>query len=151
MGGAILPRWTGERPSCAVVIDTSSSVTAFDLEMARAAGHYIGRVADARYYSCDTRATSYGATMPDRLAGGGGTNLVRGIEMAIADGAKAVVVITDCMTPWPDEPTAVPIIVGANPGATKYVLGPDATALSRQLHSARMDDGPIPADHQRTN
>jgi hypothetical protein len=73
--------------------------------------------------------------MPDRLAGGGGTNLVRGIEMAIAEGAKAVVVITDCMTPWPSEQTTVPVIIGANPGATRYVLGPEATVAYRREYT----------------
>ena len=126
IGGAVLPRWTGERPSCAVIIDTSSSITAGDLDMARAAGHFVGRMADAVYYGCNTYPTLYGSELPERIRGGGGTNLITGIERAIEDGAKAVVVITDCMTPWPDEPTRVPLIVGANALATHYVLGPGA-------------------------
>ena len=125
MGGAMVPRWTGERPSCAVVIDTSSSITPFDLEMAAAAGHFIGRMADAVYYSCDTHPVRLGSTLPERLPGGGGTDLRRGIEMAINEGARAVVVITDCMTPWPDAPTSVPVIIGANPMASKMVLPVD--------------------------
>ncbi len=135
VGGAMLPRWTGERPSCAVVIDTSSSITPFDLEMARAAGHFIGRMADVTYYGCDTHATNYGSTMPERISGGGGTNLVKGIEMAIEDGARAVVVITDCMTPWPEEPTSVPVIIGANPTASAVVLGPNASKSYRQNYT----------------
>lgn len=127
MGGAILPRWTGERPSCAVIIDTSSSITPGDLDMARAAGHFLGRMADVTYYGCNTQPTRYGDTLPERLYGGGGTNLVRGIDMAIEDGAQTVIVITDCMTPWPAVPTQVPIIVGANAAATHYVLRDDAS------------------------
>lgn len=117
MGGAMVPRWTGERPACAVIIDTSSSITPMDLEMAAAAGHYIGRVADVTYYACDTHSYRLGSTLPAQLPGGGGTDLRNGIAMAIEDGARAVVVITDCATPWPTEQTHVPIIVGANPGA----------------------------------
>lgn len=119
IGGAMVPRWTGNRPSCAVVIDTSSSVTPFDLEMAAAAGHYISRVADTVFYACDERSVRLGASLPERLPGGGGTDLRNGIEMAIAEGAKAVVVITDLATPWKrDEPYRVPIIVGANASET---------------------------------
>lgn len=130
MGGAMVPRWTGNRPSCAVVIDTSSSVTPFDLEMAVAAGHYIARVADVTFYTCDTQAQSLGSRLPDRLRGGGGTDLRVGIAMAIAEGAKAVVVITDCYTPWPSEPTSVPVIIGANPQAEPVLAQPPGVGYS---------------------
>lgn len=121
VGGAMLPRWTGERPSCAVVIDTSSSISPMDLDMAKAAGHYIGRMADVVYYGCNTYPTRYGATLPDRIRGGGGTDMRAGIEIAIAEGARAVVVITDCETPWPQEPGRVPVIIGANPSSRWHV------------------------------
>lgn len=124
MGGAMVPRWTGNRPSCAVIIDTSSSVEAFDLELARAAGHFIGRLADARYYGCSTYVTDYGKSLPETILGGGGTDLRVGIARAIADGARAVVIITDCGTQWPTEPTSVPIIIGANPAAAPILDGP---------------------------
>ena len=133
VGGAMLPRWVGERPSCAVVIDTSSSITPEDINMARAAGHYIGRIAEAVYYSCDTEATRLGTVLPERIPGGGGTRLTAGIAMAIAEGARAVVVITDCVTPWPDEDPGVPIIIGANAGAWTHVLRPGAPeAMARR-------------------
>lgn len=127
MGGAMVPRWTGERPACAVVIDTSGSISAMDIDMARAAGHYIGRVADATYYGCNVRATKYGTSLPDSIKGGGGTDLRVGIAMAIADGARAVVVITDCMTPWPDDDPGIPVIIGANPTGS-YMAHHDAYA-----------------------
>ena len=126
IGGAMLPRWTGERPSVAVIIDTSSSVTAADLDMAHAAGTFVGRIADTVYWGCDTTPTRYGSSMPERLRGGGGTNLVNGIEAAVADGAKAIVIITDCMTPWPTDPLNIPVIVAANAGADRYVTGAGA-------------------------
>jgi hypothetical protein len=124
MGGAMVPRWTGERPQCAVVIDTSGSITPFDLDMAAAAGHYIARMAEVTFYACDTRATRLGSVLPPRLGGGGGTDMTVGIEMAIAEGARAVVVITDCQTPWPQAYAGVPLIVGANPGAMGVLASP---------------------------
>lgn len=123
MGGAMVPRWTGERPSCAVIIDTSNSIMPFDLEMAAAAGHFIGRMADVTFYACDTWAYRLGNTIPEHLPGGGGTDLRVGIAMAIAEGARAVVVITDCFTPWPTEYTGVPLIIGANP-VSAPIIGP---------------------------
>lgn len=120
IGGAMVPRWVSERPSCAVVIDTSGSITPFDLDMAKAAGHFIGRMADTVYYGCNTAVTEYGRTMPETIRGGGGTDLTVGIARAIADGAKAVVVITDCETPWPYYELNVPIIVGAVPSANVH-------------------------------
>lgn len=122
MGGAVLPRWTSDRPACAVVIDTSGSITPADIEMAVAAGHFLKRIADVEFYACDAVSRPLGKTLPDRLPGGGGTDMREGISMAIRDGARAVVVITDCDSPWPPEPTAVPVIVGANVNAqTRWV------------------------------
>lgn len=122
MGGAMLPRWVGERPSCAIVIDTSGSITQTDIEMAIAAVHYITRMADVRVYGCNTQVTDYGKTVPEQIRGGGGTNMGVGIGRAIADGAKAVVVITDCDTPWPSD-AGTPVIIGANPSAGGMVAG----------------------------
>lgn len=114
MGGAMVPRWTGERPSCAVIIDTSSSIQPSDLDMAMAAGQFVGRLADVTYWGCDTYPVKYGARLPERIHGGGGTDLRNGIAAAIADGARAVVVITDTITRWPEVQTSVPLIVGGN-------------------------------------
>ena len=124
LGGAVVPRWTGERPSLAVIVDTSSSVTPADLDMARTAGQYISRVAEVTYYSCDTTPHNLGRALPAKLPGGGGTDLRRGIAMAIAEGARAIIVITDCGTPWPDEPTRVPVIIAANYGAIDITTNP---------------------------
>jgi len=122
MGGAVLPRWTGERPDVAVVIDTSGSISDFDLEMARAAGTFLARAANATFYACNHAATLIGRHLPDTIRGSGGTDMSAGIARAIADGARTVVVITDCETPWPwVEPDGVAVIVGANPNAGRYL------------------------------
>lgn len=124
VGGAVLPRWASDRPAAAVIIDTSGSITEDDIAMARGAGTLLARIADVEFYGCDDRAIRYGKTLPDRIRGGGGTDLRRGIAMAAADGARAIVLITDCGTPWPteDEMAAygVPMIVGANASAPYY-------------------------------
>ena len=56
------------------------------------------------------------------------------IDAAIADGAKAVIVITDCETGWGDTP-AVPVIIGANIAAahvsTVYYPRPEWAATVR--------------------
>jgi len=127
----MVPRWTGERPRCAVIIDTSSSITPLDLEMGVAAGHFLGRMADVTFYACDTVARNLGSSLPERLPGGGGTDLPVGIDLAIAEGAKCVVLITDCITPWPLTETPVPLIVGANPGSAQ-VYGSDRRESMRQ-------------------
>lgn len=117
VGGAMIPRWVAKRPACAVVIDVSSSVTAEDLNLARASAHYLDRMADVVYWTCNTRARRIGPILPDVLSGFGGTDLRVGIEAAIEDGARCVVVITDCGTLWPDADPGVPVIVASNVGA----------------------------------
>lgn len=126
VGGAMVPRWVGERPSCAVVIDTSSSITPYDLDMAKAAGYFIGRVADVTYYACDTRPQALGSTLPDRLPGGGGTHMPNGIRKAIEDGAAAVIVITDMETDWTMDIPNVPVIIGANLSASRHLASDGA-------------------------
>lgn len=126
MGGAMVPRWVGERPSVAVIIDTSSSIAPADLDIARVAATFLSRHADATFYGCSTRAVRYGPAIPDGLTGGGGTDLRRGIEMAIADGHKAIVIVTDCGTPWPSEWPGVPVIIGANIGARGILDNPNS-------------------------
>jgi hypothetical protein len=124
MGGAVLPRWTGTRPECAVIIDTSISIDPADLDLARAAALFLSRAADCNFYTCNTQPTALGKSLPDVLHGNGGTNLSVGIARAIADGAKCIVVVTDCGTYWhDDEYRGVPVIVAANRGATGILNG----------------------------
>lgn len=126
MGGAMLPRWTGERPKVAVIIDTSSSITPADLDIARVAAVFLGKVADVTYWGCDTRPTRYGASIPEYLGGGGGTALRNGINAAIADGARAIVIVTDCGTKWGDTAPDAQVIVAANIGARGILATPDS-------------------------
>ena len=116
VGGAVLPRFIANRPECAVVIDTSGSITESDLDMAVAATHFLTQGADVTVYGCNTSTTRYGRQVPENLRGGGGTDMRVGIADAIADGARLVVVITDCATPWPDEADmqGVPLVIGVS-------------------------------------
>jgi len=117
MGGAMLPRWSGHQPKCAVIIDTSGSITDNDIDMAVAAGQFIAQAAEVTFYGCHTHATNYGPSLPDGLRGGGGTDLRVGIDLAIEDGAALVVVITDTYTPWHDMAPSADIIVGGGMSA----------------------------------
>jgi hypothetical protein len=117
MGGAMLPRWTGHQPQCAVIIDTSGSITDNDINMAVAAGQFIAQAAEVTFWGCNTKATKYGPTLPDGLRGGGGTDLRVGIDAAIADGSALVVVITDTYTPWHDKAPDADIIIGGGMSA----------------------------------
>ena len=110
-------------PSCAVILDTSTSIKPSDLDMARTAAHYLARVADVTYWGCSDQATRFGRTLPETINQVAATDLRVGIAAAIADGARAVIVITDCETEWPTEEAPVPVIIGANRGATKYLDG----------------------------
>jgi predicted metal-dependent peptidase len=107
-----------------VLIDTSGSITPADIDLARAAGTLLARIADVTFYGCDDYPTRYGKYLPDAIVGGGGTDLRNGIAMAAREGARAVVVITDCITPWPSNADlaamGITLIVGANAGSPNY-------------------------------
>lgn len=117
---AILPGMQAPRPEIAVVIDTSGSMTPTDLGYALAAVADLLRAvaaeAGVRVLSCDAAASEARRVFSARaveLIGGGGTDMGRGIEAACAlkPQPDVVVVITDGVTPWPDEPPAVPVTV----------------------------------------
>jgi hypothetical protein len=81
-------------------------------------------MADVTFYGCDDYPVMYGKALPESINGGGGTDLRTGIAMAIRDGARAVVIITDTITPWPTgeeiAASGVPIIIGANATAPDF-------------------------------
>lgn len=94
-------------PSIALLVDTSGSMT-------DAGGVVLGQTRDicracqgAKVFSCDTNASKVrGKT----FTGGGGTDLRVGFELALKNKPDVLVVISDCETPWPEQP-AVPVVV----------------------------------------
>ena len=119
--GVVLPGMVGHAPpSVAVVIDTSGSMTPPDLARALAeTGDLVRRLGHThtavQVIACDAAAHTAQTVRDVRqveLVGGGGTDMVAGIQSALALTPRPdlVVVITDGWTPWPDEPVGVPIV-----------------------------------------
>ncbi|MFF5446213.1 VWA-like domain-containing protein [Streptomyces sp. NPDC012888] len=141
--GVVLPSLRRPLPRVAVVIDTSGSMGEADLAAAlgevtgvlRQVGVGSNRVA---VLACDadvhavSRVTS---TEQIVLAGGGGTNMVRGITAALAlpDRPGIVVVLTDGYTPWPDESPSCRLIAA--------VIGDGAPDPPRWVETVRVPAG----------
>ena len=113
----VLPGMVGHAPpSVAVVIDTSGSMGPADLARALAeTGDLVRRLAHThtpvRVITCDAAAHTARTVRDVRqveLLGGGGTDMVAGIDAALTLRPRPdlVVVITDGWTPWPTQPLA---------------------------------------------
>jgi predicted metal-dependent peptidase len=119
----VLPGLVRPVPSVAVVIDTSASVDAGELSAAVAEVGGIAAAIGARHrrvtvfaVDAQVQAVSRAARGRDiELAGGGGTDMRKGLEAAVALRPRphVIVVLTDGWTPWPDRPPAgASVIVG---------------------------------------
>jgi predicted metal-dependent peptidase len=103
----VLPTMRGPKPSVGVVIDTSGSMGEKDLEMALSEIHGIVKAteSDILVTACDTKAYDmqkiFSADQVD-LTGGGGTDMVPGMELVAKERCSLCVVLTDGYTPpWP--------------------------------------------------
>jgi len=114
-----LPGSYSLKPRVAVVVDTSGSVT--DRMLSHALGEIQGILrqvgAEVVVLAVDAHAhTAQKVNRVDqiRLVGGGGTDMRLGIEAAIKQrpGPDVIVVLTDGITPWPQEKPPVPVIAG---------------------------------------
>ncbi|MGW7608769.1 vWA domain-containing protein [Streptomyces sp. NPDC054766] len=113
MRGVVLPSLRRPLPRVAVVIDTSGSMG--DGELAAALAEVTGVLREVgvrgnrvTVLACDADVQAVSrvtATEQITLGGGGGTDMRVGIEAALAgpDRPNIVVVLTDGITPWPDE------------------------------------------------
>jgi len=111
---AVLPAMRRPEPVVAVVVDTSGSMSAQDLGQALAEIRGVLRSVGVGYnavavLSCDSavHATQLIFTADQvTLYGGGGTDVSIGIAAAaeLRPRPNVVVVVTDGMTPWPNEP-----------------------------------------------
>jgi predicted metal-dependent peptidase len=118
-GGALLPAHVKPIPRVTVIADTSGSMRPDDLAMA------LGVIADAlrclpdprglRVLAGDTAvACAKNVFRPEQveLSGGGGTDMAAMIEAACEErpAPKAILVVTDGYTGWPDEPVAPRVV-----------------------------------------
>ncbi|MEJ7648596.1 MAG: VWA-like domain-containing protein [Nakamurella sp.] len=120
--GIIYPGIYTPVPSLAVVRDTSGSMGRAELEAVTNEVDGISRQAgvrgkDLRVLDVDAGVSEVRdyrdhTTLAD-ITGGGGTDMRVGIEAAVALTPRptAVIVVTDGYTPWPTDPTRVPLII----------------------------------------
>lgn len=119
--GVVLPSLRRPRIGVAVVLDTSASMDEARLAMAlteldgllRSSGV---RPDDVVVVACDADAQGPQRVRSSQeviLVGGGGTDLVQGLTVALEARPRpdVVVVATDGFTPWPSEPPRCPMIV----------------------------------------
>lgn len=116
---AVLPSMYAPIPSVGVVIDTSGSMSQEDLGAAIVElGGILGSLSSqsVTVYACDAAVGEAQRVFDPRqvkLTGGGGTDMPIGIARAVDEGrAEVIVVLTDCLTPWPHQAPTVPVIVG---------------------------------------
>lgn len=139
---AVLPTMHRPIPQVAVVCDTSGSM--HEELLARALAEVEGiltraglRSASLRVLAVDTDVHAVTRVSRARdvvLSGGGGTDMGRGIDTAVAlrPRPSIVIVLTDGFTPWPaDPPRGVHVIVGVLVDSEGYV--PDLPAWSRPV------------------
>ncbi len=142
----LLPGWHRFVPEVAIVIDTSGSVD--DVLLAAALGEVDGALrglgvpgGSIALYSCDSAAHALGRVRrasSTTLVGGGGTEMGVGIAAALAATPRPniIVVLTDGITDWPQEPPrgcSVVIAVLGHPGD----LLPPTPAWARRIECFR--------------
>ena len=113
--GVLTPAMRRPLPNLALVVDTSGSMSAADLDAAMSEVAGIAAAAGVRGTSLrllSVDATTHSVTPVKRVAdvvlsGGGGTDMRVGIAAAAALHPRpdAIVVLTDGDTPWPERPT----------------------------------------------
>jgi predicted metal-dependent peptidase len=114
----LLPSLRAPKPVVAVVIDTSGSMGESDLAAAlRETQGVVKSVGgEVRVVACDAAAGQAQRVRDARrveLVGGGGTDMIAGINAALdtKPAPSVVVVLTDGYTPWPVEKIRVPLVV----------------------------------------
>ncbi|ANH93905.1 hypothetical protein A8713_24300 [Streptomyces sp. SAT1] len=118
--GVVLPSLRRPLPRVAVVVDTSGSMG--ETELAAALGEVTGVLREVgvrgnrvTVLACDADVQTVSrvtATEQVVLGGGGGTDLRVGIHAALTapDRPGIVIVLTDGLTPWPEQPTSCRLI-----------------------------------------
>jgi len=126
-GAVILPGFRSPRPAIAIVIDTSGSMGAEDLNAAlteiKGVLRACGQASGVRVYVTDHHVHSAKKVFRVEqitLKGGGGTDMRLGIGAAMVDKPTPdlIIVLTDGYTPWPKESVGVRVIaalIGSSP------------------------------------
>ncbi|MFF5169523.1 vWA domain-containing protein [[Kitasatospora] papulosa] len=138
--GIVLPSLRRPLPRVAVVIDTSGSMG--EAEMAAALGEVTGVLREVgvrgnrvTVLACDADVQAVSrvtATGQITLGGGGGTDMRVGIAAALAgpERPSVVVVLTDGLTPWPDETPSCRLVAA--------LVGPSAPAPPPWIETVRV-------------
>jgi predicted metal-dependent peptidase len=139
-GSVVLPALRRPVPEVAVVCDTSGSMSddmlAASLAEVEGLLAALGLARQLRVLACDAAAAPARRVTSARqveLTGGGGTDMGAGIEAAAALRPRpaVTVVLTDGLTPWPDEPPrGMRVVVG--------LLGDDAPEPPSWARSVRV-------------
>lgn len=146
----VLPALEKPVPEVAIVCDTSGSMG--ERQLARVLGEVEGLLDSIGLRSSGVRVLTVDAAVQTvrrvstarrvELVGGGGTDMGRGIEAAAAlrPRPSVLVVLTDGITPWPDEaPRGMRVIIGLLTGtpAGRHTSLPRTPAWARVV---RIDD-----------
>lgn len=119
-GAVVLPALRRPVPAVAIVVDTSGSVD--DGLLAQAMGEVEAVLTDLAVPGSNVTVMAVDAAVQASatvrharevpLAGGGGTDMARGIAAAeqVRPAPNLIIVLTDGYTPWPPQPTAVPVV-----------------------------------------
>ncbi|MDX3179948.1 VWA-like domain-containing protein [Streptomyces sp. ME02-7008A-1] len=138
--GIVLPSLRRPLPRVAVVIDTSGSMG--ETEIAAALGEVTGVLREVgvrgnrvTVLACDADVQAVSrvtATGQITLGGGGGTDMRVGIAAALAgpERPSVVVVLTDGLTPWPDETPSCRLVAA--------LVGPSAPAPPPWIETVRV-------------
>ncbi|MET8926302.1 VWA-like domain-containing protein [Streptomyces sp. NPDC013082] len=138
--GIVLPSLRRPLPRVAVVIDTSGSMG--EAEIAAALGEVTGVLREVgvrgnrvTVLACDADVQAVSrvtVTGQITLGGGGGTDMRVGIAAALAgpERPSVVVVLTDGLTPWPDETPSCRLVAA--------LVGPSAPAPPPWIETVRV-------------
>ena len=119
-GSFLRPGWVQPVVTCAVVVDTSGSMSNQDLAdvLSEVMGIVKATGRPAELIGCSAQAKHVGkvcsaASLKGMRVPGGGTDMAAGIEHAVNMRPKAdvIIVLTDGDTPWPRRAPGVPLIV----------------------------------------